>query len=354
MLTRVQRVVVSRWARAVIDVQTMHVGAFPRTRMRRNRRDDWSRRLVREHRLSADDLILPMFVQEGDQQRTTIASMPGVERLSIDLLCETAHAAFELGVPAIAIFPVIDPAKKSDDGREATNPENLVCRAVRAVKEQVKGLGIICDVALDPFTTHGQDGIVKNGYVVNDETVAVLEQQALVQAQAGCDVIAPSDMMDGRIGAVRDALDRAGSQHTRILSYAAKYASAFYGPFRDAVGSAKQLGTGDKRTYQMDPGNGDEALREVALDLDEGADMVMVKPGMPYLDIVRRVKDEFGVPTYAYQVSGEYAMLKSAAELGRLDFRGVMLEALLSFKRAGADGVLTYAALDAARWLKSG
>jgi len=322
--------------------------------MRRNRRDDWSRRLTREHRLGADDLILPVFVQEGDQQRTAIGSMPGVERLSIDLLCETAHAAFELGIPALAVFPVIDPAKKSDDGREAVNPENLVCRAVRALKEQVKGLGIICDVALDPFTTHGQDGIVKGGYVVNDETVAMLEQQAVVQAQAGCDVIAPSDMMDGRIGAVRDALDAVGSQQTRILSYAAKYASAYYGPFRDAVGSAKQLGTGDKRTYQMDPGNGDEALREVALDLDEGADMVMVKPGMPYLDIVRRVKDAFGVPTYAYQVSGEYAMLKSAAELGRLDFRGVMLEALLSFKRAGADGVLTYAALDAARWLKSG
>jgi porphobilinogen synthase len=304
--------------------------------------------------LSADDLIYPLFVQDGEQQRTPIASMPGVERLSIDLLCETAHAAFELGIPAIAIFPVIPLAKKSDDGREAVNPENLVCRAVRAVKEQVKGLGIVCDVALDPFTTHGQDGIVKSGYVVNDETVAVLEQQAVVQAQAGCDVIAPSDMMDGRIAAVRDALDRAGAQNTRILSYAAKYASAFYGPFRDAVGSAKQLGTGDKRTYQMDPGNGDEALREVALDLEEGADMVMVKPGMPYLDIVRRVKDAFGVPTYAYQVSGEYAMLKSAAELGRLDFRGVMLEALLSFKRAGADGVLTYAALDAARWLKSG
>ena len=332
----------------------MHVGAFPRTRMRRNRRDEWSRRLVREHRLSADDLILPLFVQEGDKQRTAIASMPGVERVSIDLLCETAHAALELGIPALAIFPVIDPSKKSDDGREATNPENLVCRAVRAVKEQVKGLGIVCDVALDPFTSHGQDGIVKDGYVVNDETVAVLEQQAVVQAQAGCDVIAPSDMMDGRIAAVRDALDRAGAQHTRILSYAAKYASAYYGPFRDAVGSAKQLGTGDKRTYQMDPGNGDEALREVALDLDEGADMVMVKPGMPYLDIVRRVKDAFGVPTYAYQVSGEYAMLKSAAELGRLDFRGVMLEALLSFKRAGADGVLTYAALDVARWLKLG
>jgi len=269
-------------------------------------------------------------------------------------LCERAHEAAQLGIPAIAVFPVIDPSKKSDDGREAINPDNLVCRAVRALKEQVKGVGIICDVALDPFTTHGQDGLVKNGYVVNDETVSVLAQQAVVQAQAGCDVVAPSDMMDGRIGAVRDALDRAGFVETRLLSYAAKYASAFYGPFRDAVGSAKQLGTGDKRTYQMDPGNGDEALREVALDLDEGADMVMVKPGMPYLDIVRRVKDAFGVPTYAYQVSGEYAMLKSAAELGRLDYRAVVLESLLAFKRAGADGVLTYAAIDAARWLKSG
>jgi porphobilinogen synthase len=336
---------------------TMHVGAFPRTRLRRNRRDDWSRRLVREHNLTANDLILPMFVHEserGEQLRAAIGSMPGVERLSIDLLCERAHEAAQLGIPAVAVFPVIDPSKKSDDGREATNPDNLVCRAVRALKEQVKGIGIICDVALDPFTTHGQDGLVKNGYVVNDETVSMLAQQAVVQAQAGCDVVAPSDMMDGRIGAVRDALDRAGFVDTRLLSYAAKYASAFYGPFRDAVGSAKQLGTGDKRTYQMDPGNGDEALREVAIDLDEGADMVMVKPGMPYLDIVRRVKDAFGVPTYAYQVSGEYAMLKSAAELGRLDYRGVMLESLLAFKRAGADGVLTYAAIDAARWLKSG
>ena len=332
----------------------MHVGAFPRTRLRRNRRDDWSRRLTREFTLSADDLILPVFVREGSNERTAIPSMPGVERLTIDLLVETASQARELGLPAVAIFPVIDPAKKTDDGREATNPDNLVCRAVRAVKESVKGLGVICDVALDPFTSHGQDGLVKNGYVVNDETVAVLAQQAVVQAQAGCDVIAPSDMMDGRIGMVRDALDEAGFGHTRILSYAAKYASAFYGPFRDAVGSAKQLGTGDKRTYQMDPGNGAEALREVAIDLDEGADMVMVKPGMPYLDIVRRVKDEFGVPTYAYQVSGEYAMLRSAAELGRLDLRGVVLESLLSFKRAGADGVLTYSAIDAARWLKEG
>jgi porphobilinogen synthase len=330
----------------------MERAAFPRTRLRRNRRDDWSRRLVREHRLSVDDLIWPVFVQEGQGARTPIASMPGVERLSIDLLCEEVGKAAELGIPAVAVFPVIDPARKSDDGREAINPDNLVCRAVRALKERVSGIGVICDVALDPFTTHGQDGIVRDGYVVNDETVAMLEKQAVVQAQAGCDVIAPSDMMDGRIGAVRDALEQAGHIHTRILSYAAKYASAYYGPFRDAVGSAKNLGTGDKRTYQMDPGNTDEALREVAIDLAEGADMVMVKPGMPYLDIVRRVKDEFGAPTYVYQVSGEYAMLKSAADLGRLDFRAVMLEALLAFKRAGADGILTYAAVDVARWLK--
>jgi porphobilinogen synthase len=333
---------------------SMHSGPFPRTRLRRNRRDDWSRRLVRENRLSADDLIWPVFVQEGQGQRTPIASMPGVERLSIDLLCEAAKEAEQLGIPALAVFPVIDPAKKSDDGREAINPENLVCRAVRALKKSVSSVGVICDVALDPFTTHGQDGIVKDGYVVNDETVAMLEQQSVVQAEAGCDVIAPSDMVDGRIGAVRDALEKAGLSHTRILSYAAKYASAYYGPFRDAVGSAKNLGTGDKRTYQMDPGNGDEALREVAIDLEEGADMVMVKPGMPYLDIVRRVKDTFGAPTYVYQVSGEYSMLRTAGELGRLDYRAAMLEALLCFKRAGADGVLTYAAVDVARWLKSG
>jgi porphobilinogen synthase len=330
----------------------MVFGSFPRVRLRRNRRDDWSRRLVRENRLSPDDLIWPVFVQEGQALRTPVRSMPGVERLSIDELCVEVERAVELGIPAVAVFPVIDPARKSEDGREAMNPDNLVCRAVRAIKERAPSIGVICDVALDPFTTHGQDGIVRDGYVANDETVSVLERQAVVQAQAGCDVIAPSDMMDGRIGAVRDALDEQGLVHTRILSYAAKYASAYYGPFRDAVGSAKNLGSGDKRTYQMDPANGDEALREVALDLDEGADMVMVKPGMPYLDIVQRVKESFGVPTYAYQVSGEYAMLKSAAELERLDFRAVMLEALLSFKRAGADGVLTYAALDVARWLR--
>ncbi len=327
-------------------------GPFPRTRMRRNRGDDWSRRLTREHTLTVDDLIWPCFVQEGAGARTPIASMPGVERLSVDLLVEAAHEAAELGVPAIAVFPVTDPRDKSEGGEEATNPDNLVCRAVRALRDAKLPLGVVCDVALDPFTTHGQDGLVRDGYVVNDESVDVLCEQAVVQADAGCDVIAPSDMMDGRIGRIRDALDEAGHTHVRILSYAAKYASAFYGPFRDAVGSKSALGAGDKRTYQMDPANGDEALREVAIDLAEGADMVMVKPGMPYLDIVRRVKDAFGVPTYAYQVSGEYAMLRAAASQGWLDWPRAIDESLLSFKRAGADGVLTYAALDVARRLR--
>lgn len=328
-------------------------GPFPRTRMRRNRKDDWSRRLTRENTLSADDLIWPCFVQEGRGVRTPIASMPGVERLSVDLLVETAAEAAELGIPAIAVFPVTPPDVKSADGEEATNPDNLVCRAVRALREAKLPLGIVCDVALDPFTTHGQDGLVRDGYVVNDETVEVLCEQAVVQAEAGCDVIAPSDMMDGRIGRIRDALDEAGHSHVRILSYAAKYASAFYGPFRDALGSKGALGQGDKRTYQMDPANGDEALREVAIDLAEGADMVMVKPGMPYLDVVRRVKDAFGVPTYAYQVSGEYAMLRGAADQGWLDWPRVIEESLLSFKRAGADGVLTYAALEVARRIRA-
>jgi len=321
--------------------------------MRRNRKDDWSRRLTRENTLSADDLIWPCFVQEGRGVRTPIASMPGVERLSVDLLVETAAEAAELGIPAIAVFPVTPPDVKSADGEEATNPDNLVCRAVRALREAKLPLGIVCDVALDPFTTHGQDGLVRDGYVVNDETVEVLCEQAVVQAEAGCDVIAPSDMMDGRIGRIRDALDEAGHSHVRILSYAAKYASAFYGPFRDALGSKGALGQGDKRTYQMDPANGDEALREVAIDLAEGADMVMVKPGMPYLDVVRRVKDAFGVPTYAYQVSGEYAMLRGAADQGWLDWPRVIEESLLSFKRAGADGVLTYAALEVARRIRA-
>ena len=329
-------------------------GAFPRTRMRRNRRDDWSRRLVRENALSVDDLIWPCFVREGEGERTDIPSMPGVQRLTVDLLVEAAAEAAELGVPAIAVFPVTDPANKSPDGAEAKNPDNLVCRAVRALREAKLDIGIVCDVALDPFTTHGQDGLVRDGYVVNDETLEVLCQQAVVQAEAGCHVIAPSDMMDGRIGAIRDALDQAGHHEVRILSYAAKYASAFYGPFRDAVGSKGSLGQGDKRTYQQDPANGDEALREVAIDLSEGADMVMVKPGMPYLDVVRRVKDAFGVPTYAYQVSGEYAMLRGSADRGWLDWEKTIVESLLCFKRAGADGVLTYAAVEVAKLLKEG
>ncbi|MFO0917344.1 MAG: porphobilinogen synthase [Planctomycetaceae bacterium] len=325
---------------------------FPDTRLRRVRRWDWSRRLVRENQLSVDDLIWPVFVQEGTNLRTAVASMPGVERLSIDLLVDAVADAADLGIPAVAIFPATDPLRKTPDGDEAWNPENLVCRTVRAIKAAKIDLGVICDVALDPYTSHGQDGLVRNDYVVNDETLAVLQRQAVVQAQAGCDVIAPSDMMDGRIGAVRTALDEAGLPHVLLLSYAAKYASAFYGPFRDAVGSKSQLGTGDKRTYQMDPANGDESLREVGLDLAEGADMIMVKPGMPYLDIVRRVKETFHVPTFAYQVSGEYAMLAAAAANGWLDRKKAMLESLLGFKRAGADGILTYFAMEAARELR--
>jgi porphobilinogen synthase len=326
-------------------------GQFPHTRLRRLRRWDWSRRLVREQQLSVDDLIWPVFVQEGTNQRTPISSMPGVERLSIDLLLDAVSDAADLGIPAVAIFPATDPSRKTPDGEEALNPENLVCRAVRAIKEAKIDLGVICDVALDPYTTHGQDGLVRDNYVVNDETLAVLQQQAVLQARAGCDVIAPSDMMDGRVGAVRRALDEAGFAHVLILSYAAKYASAFYGPFRDAVGSKSNLGAGDKRTYQMDPGNGDEALREVTLDLAEGADLVMVKPGMPYLDIVRRVKETFHVPTFAYQVSGEYAMIAAASQNGWLDRQKAMLESLLAFKRAGADGILTYYAVEAAHQL---
>jgi porphobilinogen synthase len=323
---------------------------FPQTRLRRLRRYDWSRRLVAESRLSVDDLIWPVFVHEGANRREAVTSMPGVERLSIDLLVEAVGAAAEAGIPAVALFPVTDPVKKTPDGDEAVNPENLVCRAVRAVKKaHGNAIGVICDVALDPYTSHGQDGLLRDGYVVNDETVAVLRRQAIVQAEAGCDVIAPSDMMDGRVGAVRQALDEAGFDRVSIMAYAAKYASAFYGPFRDAVGSATNLGGGDKRTYQMDPANTDEALREVALDIAEGADMVMVKPGLPYLDVVRRVRDAFGVPTFAYQVSGEYAMLLAAANNGWLDRDRSVLESLLAFKRAGADGILTYFALEAAR-----
>ena len=301
--------------------------------------------------MSVDDLIWPVFVQEGQGERTPIASMPGVERLSIDLLVKAVGEAKQLGIPAIAVFPVTQPELKSDDGKEATNKDNLVCRAVGAIKDKYDDIGVICDVALDPYTTHGQDGIVVNGSILNDETIEVLCEQALVQAKAGCDVIAPSDMMDGRIGAIRSALDSESLEGVSLLAYAAKYASSFYGPFRDAVGSASNLGTADKRTYQMDPANSDEALREVALDIAEGADMVMVKPGMPYLDVVRRVKAAYGVPTFAYQVSGEYAMLRGASDQGWLDWPKVILESILCFKRAGANGVLTYAAPDIARLL---
>lgn len=327
---------------------------FPVTRLRRTRRWDWSRRMVRETSLSVDDLLWPVFVQEGNDASTPIASMPGVERLTIDRLVSAAHEAAALGIPAIALFPATPSDRKSPEAEEALNPENLVCRAVRALRESGVEMGILCDVALDPYTSHGQDGLVRDGYVVNDESVGMLCRQAVVQAMAGCDIIAPSDMMDGRIGLIREALDDSGFEHVLILSYAAKYASAFYGPFRDAVGSGSSLGTGDKKTYQMDPANTDEALREVALDLTEGADMVMVKPGMPYLDIVRRVKEEFRVPTFAYQVSGEYAMLSAAAANGWLDRRKAALESLLSFKRAGADGILTYFAIEAARWIREG
>jgi porphobilinogen synthase len=327
------------------------LGRYPRTRLRRNRRDAWSRALVAESRLSPADLIWPVFVQDGKAKRTPVPSMPGVARLSVDELVKDARRAAKLGIPVIAVFPVIPMKLKAEDGDEAFNPDNIVCRAVRALKKSVPGIGVLCDAALDPFTSHGQDGLVRNGYVVNDETVDALIRQSLVQAEAGCDIIAPSDMMDGRIGAIREALDRGGFESVRIMSYAAKYASGFYGPFRDAIGSASALGKGDKRTYQMDPANTDEALREVGFDLDEGADMVMVKPGMPYLDIVRRVKDTFGAPTYVYQVSGEYSMLMGAVERGWLD-RRVMMESLLGFKRAGADGVLTYFALEAAEALK--
>lgn len=321
--------------------------------MRRNRGADWSRRLVAETSLSVNDLIWPAFVVEGAGISVDVPSMPGVQRHSIDRLVAEVGKAADLGIPAVALFPNIDAALKTPDAREACNPENLVCRAVRAVKKAHPGIGVICDVALDPFNSDGQDGLVIEGYVDNDRTVEVLRRQAVVQAEAGCNVIAPSDMMDGRIGAIRDALDAAGFQRIQILAYSAKFASAFYGPFRDAVGSKAALGKSDKRTYQMDPANTEEALREVALDLQEGADMVMVKPGLPYLDIVRRVKETFGVPTFAYQVSGEYAMLKAAAANGWLDNDCVVLESLMAFKRAGADGILTYAAQEAARLLKA-
>ncbi|MDQ6881367.1 MAG: porphobilinogen synthase [Pseudomonadota bacterium] len=331
---------------------TLHA-PYPHGRPRRLRRDEFTRNLVRENALTAHDLIYTVFVHEGRQPREPVASMPGVERLSLDLLLPVAAQCVALGIPVLALFPVIDPSLKTADGQEAWNDKGLVPRVVRELKREFPGLGVMTDVALDPFTSHGQDGLLdETGYILNDETVAVLVRQALTQAEAGVDIVAPSDMMDGRIGAVRSALESAGQIHTRIMAYSAKYASAFYGPFRDAVGSAGNLGKGNKKVYQMDPGNSDEALREVAMDIAEGADMVMVKPGMPYLDIVRRVKNEFGVPTFAYQVSGEYAMLKAAALNGWLDHDAVMMESLLAFKRAGADGVLTYFALDAARRLK--
>jgi len=331
---------------------TYHNITLP-TRMRRMRYHDFSRRLMREHRLGVDDLICPLFVTEGEGLRVGVASMPGVERLSLDLLLAEAQALYALGIPAIALFPVVAAGQKSLDAAEAYNPDGLVQRAVRALKQAVPGLGIITDVALDPYTVHGQDGLLDaKGYVVNDATVAVLVKQALSHADAGADVVAPSDMMDGRIGAIRQALEAGQHHNTLILAYAAKYASAFYGPFRDAVGSAGNLGKGNKYSYQMDPANGDEALREVGLDLQEGADMVMVKPGLPYLDIIRRIKDTYAVPTFAYQVSGEYAMLKAAAQNGWLDERAVVLESLLAFKRAGSDAILTYYAKAVAQWLK--
>ena len=330
-------------------------GLFQDIRMRRMRRDEFSRRLMRENHVTTDDLIYPMFVIEGDNQREAVASMPGVERVSIDQLLNEAGECQKLGIPAIALFPVVGSDKKSDAAEEAFNPEGLAQRAVRALKAQFPELGVITDVALDPFTSHGQDGLIDDtGYVLNDETIEVLVKQALSHAEAGADVVAPSDMMDGRVGAIREALEEYGYIHTRILAYSAKYASSFYGPFRDAVGSAANLGAGNKYSYQMDPANSDESIHEVGLDLDEGADMVMVKPGLPYLDIVRRVKDQFGAPTFVYQVSGEYAMLMAAGNNGWLDEKAVVMESLLAFKRAGADGILTYFAKRAAQWLGEG
>ena len=334
-----------------IDLSAL--SAYPNNRPRRLRRDDFTRRLVRENHLRVDDLIYPVFVLDGDDRRETVTSMPGVERLSLDHLIPVAQECVDLGIPVMALFPVIDGSLKTPDGREAFNPDGLVPRVVRALKERFPDLGIMTDVALDPYTSHGQDGLLDDhNYIINDATVEVLVKQALAQAAAGVDIVAPSDMMDGRIAAIRTALEAAGHIHTRIMAYSAKYASAFYGPFRDAVGSAANLGKANKKVYQMDPGNTDEALREVALDISEGADMVMVKPGMPYLDVVRRVKETFAVPTFAYQVSGEYAMLKAAAQNGWLDHDAVMLESLLAFKRAGADGILTYFSRDVARLLR--
>ena len=334
--------------------QTNSLLNFPAHRPRRMRRDDWSRRLMQENHLSASDLIYPVFLLEGANQSEAVTSMPGVSRVSLDLLFGVAEECIALGIPVMALFPVIDASLKTADGKEAFNPNGLIPTAVRELKKRFPNLGIMTDVALDPYTSHGQDGILdEQGRILNDETTAILAQQAITQAQAGVDIVAPSDMMDGRIGKIREALEQKKLIHTRIMAYSAKYASAFYGPFRDAVGSAKNLGKADKKTYQMDCANTDEALREVALDISEGADMVMVKPGMPYLDIVRRVRDEFNYPTYAYQVSGEYAMLKAAAQNGWLDHDAVMMESLLAFRRAGADGILTYFALEAARLIKA-
>jgi porphobilinogen synthase len=338
----------------IVEKTVSSNGSFSAIRMRRMRRDEFSRRLMRENHLRVDDLIYPMFVTEGENHREAVPSMPGIERVSIDQLLMEAGQCQQLGIPAIALFPVVGEDRKSNDAAEAYNPDGLAQRAVRALKQAYPELGVITDVALDPFTSHGQDGLIdKTGYVLNDETVEVLVKQALSHAAAGADIVAPSDMMDGRIGAVREALEANGYIHTRILAYSAKYASSFYGPFRDAVGSAANLGSGNKYSYQMDPANSDEALREVELDINEGADMFMVKPGMPYLDIVRRVKDTFEVPTYVYHVSGEYAMLKAAAQNGWLDEKATVLEALLSFKRAGADGILTYYAKSVAEWLNN-
>ena len=334
----------------------MHVlGKFPVRRMRRLRRDDFSRRMVREHRLSADDFIYPVFVIDGKNRREAVPSMPGVERLTVDGVLDHAARCVELGVPAMALFPVVDNKLRTADAGEAFNPDGLAPRAIRALKDRFPQLGVVTDIALDPYTSHGQDGLIdEGGYVLNDETIEALVKQALTHAEAGVDIVAPSDMMDGRVGALRRALDQGGHIYTRILAYAAKYASSFYGPFRDAVGSAANLGKGDKYTYQIDPANSDEALWEAGMDLEEGADMIMVKPGMPYLDIVRRVKDEFGAPTFVYQVSGEYAMLQAAGNNGWIDRRKCVLESLLAFKRAGADGILTFFALEAAAWLKEG
>lgn len=322
-------------------------------RPRRNRKTDWARRLVREHVITADDLIWPIFVMDGTNKRAAVPSMPGVERLSVDQCVRAAEEAAKLRIPCIALFPYTDPSLRDDDGSEALNPDNLVCKAIRAIKKEVPQIGVMCDVALDPYTSHGHDGLMRGDTIVNDETVAVLVRQALVQAEAGCDIISPSDMMDGRVGAIRDGLDEEGFAETQIMAYAAKYASAFYGPFRDAVGSSATL-KGDKRTYQMDPANGDEALREVELDIAEGADMVMVKPGLPYLDVLHRVKQAFGMPTFAYQVSGEYAMIAAASANGWIDHDKAMMESLIAFKRAGADGVLTYFAPEVAKKLKAG